>query len=704
MAGRSGDPSGARTELMKSRTPEPVRLYCVVVALTGLTVLGALVAGTSIDLGGSHRTVEFIALFVSVLIGELFPIEAPRRSGDGEITVSVMFSFALLLGMGLLPALAAQLTASVVQDRFAGKPWWQIGFNVGQYTLSLVTAGVLLAVLGGYGALHAPHFDAVDLLAVVGAAAGYFVVNLLLVTRATTLYMGTPFSEALRSDLIFGLSVSAVLLCLAPVVVTVLQFTPMLYPLLLVPLVGVYISGRQTVRAVTAEHHARHDSLTELPNRRWFMETVGAALESPTLKIGGLLLVDLNGFKDVNDTLGHHRGDLVLQEVGPRLRAAFRSEDLFARLGGDEFAVFMPGADITAAQSAVARLQDALQTPVDMDGISIELDASIGLAWYPDHGADVDTLLQRADVAMYRAKATHQPLEIYRAEDDYHSPERLVLATDLRRALADDQLVLHYQPQVELGHGRPVAAEGLVRWRHPQRGLLGPLEFIEVAERTGLIKDLTYRVLDLGLHDLRSWSEQGRKLSLSLNVSVRSLLDRRFPDEVEKLLAVHGIDGHALTLELTESSLMVDPEIAKKTMRDLSELGVAVAIDDFGTGYSSLAYLTDLPIGELKIDKSFVRAMGSDTRNAIVIRSTIELAHNLGLRTVAEGIEDAYTFERLRALGCELAQGFHMSKPLPASGLASWWDLHNPRSAKPAGDGAARGAAAARVLPSLSAA
>jgi EAL domain-containing protein (putative c-di-GMP-specific phosphodiesterase class I) len=260
-----------------------------------------------------------------------------------------------------------------------------------------------------------------------------------------------------------------------------------------------------------------------------------------------------------------------------------------------------------------------------------------------------------------------------------------VLAADLRRALAADQLVLHYQPQVELGHGRPVAAEGLVRWHHPQRGLLGPPEFIEVAERTGLIKDLTYRVLDLGLNDLRMWADDGRKLSLSLNVSVRSLLDRRFPEEVEKLLSRHGVDGTALTLELTESSLMVDPEVAKKTMRHLAELGVSVAIDDFGTGYSSLAYLTDLPIGELKIDKSFVRAMGSDARNAIVVRSTIELAHNLGLRTVAEGIEDSFTFERLRALGCELAQGFHMSKPLPAASLVTWWDVHTapPKLATP---------------------
>ncbi|HET6868696.1 MAG TPA: bifunctional diguanylate cyclase/phosphodiesterase [Solirubrobacteraceae bacterium] len=666
---------------MKLRSLEPVRLYCVLIALVGAGLLVPIVLGSSVDFDHPRQIIEFGALSISVLIGELFPIEAPRRSGDGEITVSVMFSFALLLGLGLVPALAAQLTASIVQDRMARKPWWQIGFNIGQYTLSLAAAAGVMKWLGAYGALRSPGFGAIDLFAVVGAAAGYFIVNLLLVTRATTLYMGIPFSEALRSDLIFGLSVSAVLLCLAPVVDTVFEFSPILFPLLLVPLVGVYVSGRQTVRTVTAEHLARHDHLTELPNRRWFMEEVGSALEDAALQTGGLLLVDLNGFKDVNDTLGHHHGDLVLQELGPRLRAAFRSEDLVARLGGDEFAVFMPGADISAAQAAVQRLQEALHTPVDVDGISIALDASIGLAWYPEHGGDVDTLLQRSDVAMYRAKAAHHALVVYRSEDDDHSPERLGMAADLRRAVASDQLVLHYQPQVELGHGQPVAAEGLVRWHHPQRGLLGPLEFIEMAERTGVIKDLTYRVLDLGLRDLRTWTNQGRHLSLSLNVSVRSLLDRRFPEEVQRLLEEHRVDGHALTLELTESSLMVDPELAKRTMRQLAELGVSVAIDDFGTGYSSLAYLTDLPIGELKIDKSFVRAMSSDSRNAIVVRSTIELAHNLGLRTVAEGIEDAFTFERLRALGCELAQGFHMSEPLPAAGLLNWWDVHAEQDA-----------------------
>ncbi len=657
---------------MKLRSITPVHLFCIVVAFGGTALLAALLVASNIDVR-PFETIEFIALAPSILIGELFPLELPRRSGDGEVTVSAMFSFALLLGCGLLPALAAQLVASLAQDLYARKPWWQIGFNIGQYTLSLAGAAGVLWLITGVPLLHVGRVP-FDLGPVMSAAVGFFLVNLLLVTRATTLNEGTPFLRALRTDLSFGFSVGAVLLCLAPVVNTVLHYRPQLYPLLFAPLIGIYATGLQSIRTATAEHEATHDSLTELPNRRWFRDAVSRALRGGQLRTGGLLLVDLNGFKEVNDTLGHHHGDLVLQEIGPRLRKAFRSEDLVARLGGDEFAVFMPAADSDAAQSAVQRLQDAMHMPVDVDGISIELDASIGLAWYPVHGEDVDTLLQRADVAMYRAKASHHALVTYRPEDDYHSPARLALVADLRRALGAEQLVLHYQPQVDLELGLPVGAEGLVRWQHPQRGLLAPAEFIEVAERTGLIKDLTHRVLELGLRDLRIWKDEGRLTSLSLNVSVRSLLDRRFPFEVEELLQRFGVDGSALTLELTESSLMVDPEVAKNTMRQLSELGVSVAIDDFGTGYSSLAYLTDLPIGELKIDKSFVRAMSNDTRNTIVVRSTIELAHSLGLRTVAEGIEDASTLERLRSLGCELAQGFHLSKPLPASTLNRWWD------------------------------
>ncbi|HEX6460156.1 MAG TPA: bifunctional diguanylate cyclase/phosphodiesterase [Thermoleophilaceae bacterium] len=650
----------------------PVHIYCTAVGLIGAALLGVLIelAPPSVHV---FTGVAFPALAASVILGELFPLELPRRSGDGEVTVSTMFSFALVLGVGLLPALAAQLAASIVQDIIARKPLWQVGFNIGQYTLSLGAAAAVVQLLLGHTLLIGHSLGAIELLVVMAAAAAFFATNLLLVARATTLYVGTPYLAALRTDLGFGMSVSAVLLCLAPVLVTVLDASPILFPLLYVPLLGVYAGGRQSVRTAKAEHMATHDSLTELPNRRWFRDAVNRAVTGRNLRNAGLLLIDLNRFKEVNDTLGHHHGDNVLRQIGPRIKAAFGEEDFVARLGGDEFAVFMPGADTAAVEAAVDRLQDAVTAPIFADGISIEMDASVGLAWYPFHGGDVDTLLERADVAMYRAKATQCQLVTYRPEDDYHSPARVAMATDLRRGIEENQLVLHYQPQLDLALGVPVAAEGLVRWNHLQKGLVRPLEFIEVAEHAGLIKDLTYKVIELGLKDLREWQDAGREFSLSLNINVRSLLDRHFPREVQRLLALHGVSGSALTLELTESSLMADPAMARKTMGELSELGVSFAIDDFGTGYSSLAYLADLPVRELKIDRSFVMAMNADTRNRIIVRSTIELARNLGLRTVAEGIEDLETFERVRELGCELAQGYYMSRPVPFNELERWW-------------------------------
>ena len=638
-----------------------------------------LVASTFSTSLHSFGTFEFWALAVAVLLGELLPLEIPRLTGDGEVTVSTMFSFALLLSAGLVPALVAQLSASAMQDLAARKRWWRVGFNMGQYAFTLTAAAGMLSLVLGHEPPLGSRFGAHDLLAVGAAAAAFFVINLLLVTRATTYYEGTPLTKALRTDLIFSLSVGAVLLCFAPAVVTVLDFSPVLFPLLFMPLLAVYSSGRQTVRIAKAEHQAMHDSLTELPNRRSFRVEVARALRAPGATRAAVLLVDLNRFKEVNDTLGHHHGDLVLRQVGPRLQGAFRDTDFVARLGGDEFAVFMPNVrDPRNVHTAVHRFQTALKTPIEADGISIELDASVGVAWYPEHGRDVDTLLQRADVAMYKAKDTQRSLVTYRAEDDYHSHARLALVTDLRRAISGDDLVLHYQPQVDVRRGAPVGAEGLVRWNHPKRGLLRPSDFIELAEHTGLIKDLTYSVIDLGLHDLREWQDAGRELSLSLNISARCLVDRTFPDEVERLLALHGVPGDSLTLELTESSLMADPAAAKATMHHLSDLGVSLAIDDFGTGYSSLAYLTELPVRELKVDKSFVLGMNTDRRNAVIVKSTIELARNLALRTVAEGIEDAETLERLSELGVELAQGYHLSRALPAAELIRWWDARTP--------------------------
>jgi diguanylate cyclase (GGDEF)-like protein len=658
---------------MPKRPLEPVHVFCVGIALLGILVPCVLLVADPIGLD-HFATGMYWALALSVLVGELYPLEIPRSSGDGEVTVSTMFSFALLLTAGLIPAIAAQALASALQDAFARKPLWRIGFNIGQYTLALAAAAAALALVLGQQPPLDSRFGPTELGGIVVGASAFFVVNTLLVSRATALYTDTPYFSALRGDVLFNLSVGAVLLCLSPIVVTVLDFSPVLFPLFFMPLIGIYRAGQQAARTAKAEHQASHDGLTELPNRRWFREEVDKVLNDPSLDRVAVVLVDLDRFKEVNDTLGHHHGDMVLRELGARLRSSMREQDLVARLGGDEFALCMRDVSELGAEEAVRRFQSALQVPFEVDGIHIELEASAGLAWYPDHGDDVATLLRRADVAMYRAKGQHLPLVTYRPEEDFHSHARLALVGDLRRALHEAQLVLHYQPQVDVRDGRAVAVEGLVRWNHPERGLLAPSDFIDVAEQTGLIKDLTYAVLSIGLRDLHHWRAEGRDLSLSLNIPARCLLDRIFPIEVERLLELHRVEGRLLTLELTESSVMVDADAAKATMEHLSRIGVSVAIDDFGTGYSSLAYLSDFPVDELKIDRTLLVGMPVDPRKAVIVKSTIELAHELNLRTVAEGIEDAETLERMLELGCDRAQGFHLSKPLPSEDLLRWWD------------------------------
>jgi diguanylate cyclase (GGDEF)-like protein len=658
------------------RRLQPVHIFCVSIGALGIALLGVLVAVYPPHLV-QFSTFSFWALAVSVLLGELLPIEIPRMSGDGEVTVSTMFSFALLLSVGLVPALVAQLAASAIQDLMAGKRWWRVGFNMGQYAITLAIAAMVLALVVGHQAPLGSSFSVEDLLAVGAAAGAFFVVNLLLVTRATTYHDGTPIISALKSDLIFSLSVGAVLLCFAPAVVTVLDFSPALFPLLFMPLLAVYSAGRQAVRMAKAEHQATHDSLTELPNRRWFREEVARALAEPGSKRAAILLVDLNRFKEVNDTLGHHHGDLVLRQVGPRLEGAFRESDIVARLGGDEFAVFMPNvSESQAAHSAVQRFQMALKTPIEADGISIELDASVGVAWYPDHGDDVDTLLQRADVAMYRAKATHADWERYDEAHDHHSPAKLALMSDLRNAIDNGQIIAHYQPVLDLRTGRVDAVEALVRWNHPDLGLLAPGAFLEMAEHTSLIKPLTRRVIDTSLRQLAEWQALGLDMTMSVNISVRSLLDPAFPGQVAEALAEVDISPSLVKLEITESTIMADPRVAKRVLDELSAMGLTLSIDDFGTGYSSLAYLKDLPVDEVKIDRSFVMNMGKGDSDAVIVRSTIDLGHHLGLQVVGEGVEDEAALERLRELRCDRAQGYFISRPTPGRDLTAWLLTH----------------------------
>jgi diguanylate cyclase (GGDEF)-like protein len=442
---------------------------------------------------------------------------------------------------------------------------------------------------------------------------------------------------------------------------------------------------RRTERqAAQNQHQALHDGLTGLPNRTLLRDRTGQAIRGTDRELSpaALALIDLDRFKEVNDTLGHHCGDQLLVQVGQRLQAALRKVDTVARLGGDEFAVLLPKiASVEGAVQVAKKLHAALEEPFALEGLTLDVEASIGVAIYPEHGSDPDELLQHADIAMYIAKETHAGFVLFDPTQDQHSPRRLALLGELRRAIEHDQLLLYYQPKVDAHTGQVLGVEALVRWQHPEHGLVPPGEFIPLAERTGLIGPLTHYVLDAALHQCRDWRRAGHELSVAVNVSARHLLDRAFPDEVAAALATWEVPAELLVVEITESTIMADPQHALEVLGRLNQMGVQVSIDDFGTGYSSMAYLKSLPVHELKVDRSFVSQMTSNNRDAVIVRSTVDLGRNLGLRVVAEGVEDPATWQELEALGCDAIQGYYVSRPVPPDDLLSW--LQQQQAATP---------------------
>ncbi|HVY62961.1 MAG TPA: EAL domain-containing protein, partial [Planctomycetota bacterium] len=400
------------------------------------------------------------------------------------------------------------------------------------------------------------------------------------------------------------------------------------------------------------ERQATHDALTGLPNRALLQDRLGVAIAAArrSRRPLALLLMDLDRFKEINDTLGHATGDTVLRQVGPRVRRAIRESDTVARLGGDEFAVLLPDVgDATSALSVARGILSRVAEPILLEGQVLQPGASIGIALYPDHGDDADALLKRADVAMYLAKRAGAGVAVYAAELDPNSRRRLALTSALRGAIEAGELFLEFQPKLDIRSGRVRGAEALVRWRHPQLGVVAPAQFIPLAEQTGLIGPLTTWVLREALRTARGWRAAGLDLSVAVNLSPRTLQDPSFPAEVARTLAALAVPASALTLELTETGLMTDPERALSIARALAAAGVRLSVDDFGTGYSSLASLAKLPARELKIDRAFVAALERASGEAVIVRSTIELGHSLALEVVAEGVETAATLEAVAA-------------------------------------------------------
>jgi diguanylate cyclase len=425
-----------------------------------------------------------------------------------------------------------------------------------------------------------------------------------------------------------------------------------------------------------ALHDSMHDTLTGLPNRALLAERFEQALASgkQSQKATGLLLVDLDRFKEVNDTLGHQCGDELLKQVGIRLTQALRDVDTVARLGGDEFAVVIPTVDCLDEVFVVAeRLRTALAEPMQVNGIDLDVEASIGVVISGEHGQDATTLLQRADVAMYVAKEQSLGVFAYVPTADSNSPQRLALLGQLRRALDRDELVLHYQPKINLATSQVCGVEALVRWQHPERGLLPPDDFIPLAEHTGLIGPLTHYVLNAALGQVHEWRLAGHDIAVAVNLSARNLLDDHVVTQVRTLLLKHDVPAHLLQLEVTESAIMIEQARAQDILNQLHQLGIRISIDDFGAGYTSLAQLKTLPVHEIKVDRSFVSSMDNDCDAALIVRSVIDLGHNLGLTAVAEGVESHESLSTLTGAGCDIGQGFHLSRPLPAADLLAWY-------------------------------
>ena len=423
------------------------------------------------------------------------------------------------------------------------------------------------------------------------------------------------------------------------------------------------------------EHEAFHDALTNLPNRRLFHARADAAISNAMVasQDGAVLLVDLDMFKEVNDALGHPVGDVLLQDVGARIESILPQAAFVSRLGGDEFAVLLPALTAPGDAGAFAQhMLSELRRPFLIDDLSISVDASVGIALFPTNGSEASLILQRADVAMYTAKTAKTGVEYYVAQRDFSSTRRLSMLSELKVAIEQRQLFLHYQPKIDLANGELVGVESLVRWRHPVHGLIMPDEFIPLAEQSGLIGDLSMYVLRLSLEQQRRWASEGLDIGVAVNLSVRNLLDLDLSRAVEQMLRDHDVPSSRLTLEITESGIMGDPGRAVRVLEELASLGIRLSVDDFGTGQSSLAYLRELPVHEVKIDRRFVKAMASDASDEAIARSIIDLGRNLNLDVVAEGIEDEASYRRLRELGCAKGQGYYMSRPMPAEDYPAW--------------------------------
>ncbi len=613
-------------------------------------------------------------LAAMLVFGELRPLLVARADGDtDQVTVSTTFALALVLAGPLVFAMFVQGLAVAVSDAWSGRRPVRAAFNVGQYLLTLFSARAVFSLLTGTPLL-APmtHLSNADVLPALVAGFTFFAVNNGTVAVAVALEQGRSAFAVVAGDLrVQGLT-TAILIGLAPVAAAASDASPLMLPLIALPLVGVQ---RSAWIAAQRQHEALHDSLTGLPNRKLFQMRADRALAEARSegRLVGIMLLDLDHFKDVNDTLGHHVGDGLLREVAVRVTSAVSDGVTVARLGGDEFAVLVgPVLSAEVIQALAQEISGRLREPILAEGVRIGVQASIGIALSTDHEATTETMLQRADIALYLAKENRGDVQVYRPEVDQNTVARLSLMADLHTAAVNQDFELAFQPQIETATGRVVALEALMRWHHPTRGVIEPDMFIPLAENSGAIRQMSQAAIEGALVTLQRLRGEGHDLSMAVNLSARVLSNLEVPAWVEQMLLETSVPSARLTIEVTESTLIADPQRALRVLAELREMGVQLAIDDFGTGYSSLSYLQRLRPNDLKVDKSFVTEMMSDENDAVIVRSIVELAHWLGMTVVAEGVEDAQTLSRLAEMRCDRAQGYHIARPMSEDQLKVW--------------------------------
>ncbi|BAL92358.1 putative diguanylate cyclase/phosphodiesterase [Actinoplanes missouriensis 431] len=691
--GGAGDAAGddARADARHRRT--------IIVTTIG-SIAGGLILWAADPGAFAGLPAAFWVMAVLALIADARPYLVPGRRASAIILPSICFTFAILLAWGGPPALAVQIAAVTVAGvrlrhsvrrtvhlalqhavalGAAAAVAGLTGLRIGPAELGLATGGPGLApdgsglATGAAGAVGAAGPSWRDAALTCAAAAAWIAARYAVaacVRRWTADSKPRTHRRRGRADLL----ATAALLLLGPILLVAAVVSPALLPLALLALHAVH---RMVRWAGESERAARFDALTGLPNRRALQAAI--ADRSPDRR-RALLLLDLDQFRTVNDALGHGAGDRLLARVADRLTTVVPSHDLVVRLGGDEFAVLATRVEGPASARRIAQhLGEALSDPFPLDGMPVELSASIGISLQSGR-RDAGTLLREAEAAMYEAKQRGDQVAVHGPDAAHHSPDRLALLAELRTALRedDDGITLFYQPQIAIATGEVIGVEALLRWCHPHRGTVGPEELLRVAEPTPVMRLLTARVLEEVIAQLALWLAEDRPLRAAVNVSARDLHSGDIADRVGALLQRYAVPADLLQLEITESALMADPFRVLETTTRLSRMGVAISLDDFGTGYSSLQHLRRLPLSEVKIDRSFVLGMATDRGDAAIVRSVVALADSLGLRAVAEGVEDEATWRLLAAAGCHTAQGWFHARPMPAADLAEWLARYRP--------------------------